>query len=631
VPRIGVAGAKILADASPDYPPFLHLLGILRRRVRLVLAVAICGTALVVALGFVIPAKYTAKVELLVEPQGVMAKGETGVAPTAADEPTIDTQVTLLASRDHLRRVIESLSHDAQGARSEATAAAGPGSATPTGAEPSTVPGAARTGILTLEDLERHLHIAQERTSRVIGVSYTSTSSTEAALIANRIVQLYIENQRRQKQEFASRELAQLEERITELKKDVEESKAAVQALLQRRPPLGPPSAGDAQTMEARLRELEQMAVAREQLYDGLLRREKEVRYLQAVAAPDVRILSLASPPDRPSSTNPLLFALPAPIIFSIAGCFLALARERLDRGIRSQYELSSALGIPCLGLVPQLSRMGRHSTYKYLLRQPFGAYSEAMRSLVAALQLMLPHPPAKVILTSSAVPGEGKTTLAVSLAIYVTLLQRRTLLVDLDFRRPSILHALRARARRGVADVLLSDVPPAEVIQRIPRLGLDYLAMKRCMVDPVLLFADGRLPRLLRQLRDAYDCIIIDGPPLLGITESRLLAGLADKVLFLVKWGTTPREVAQSGINLLRDVGCFDKERACQPCAVLTQVNLNQHARYRYGDVGEYYAKDIQYYGGRLVYDRYKLEGPKDEVPLNIAIESIEERLPET
>ena len=233
------------------------------------------------------------------------------------------------------------------------------------------------------------------------------------------------------------------------------------------------------------------------------------------------------------------------------------------------------------------------------------------------------------MILTSSSVPSEGKTTLAVSLAVYIAQIRRRVLLVDLDFRHPTVQRALRTRAKRGIVDLLLHDLPPADVIQRVPHLGLDYLPMTRCPVDPVTLFAGDQLSRLLHQLRESYDCVIVDGPPLLGVTESRLLAAMADKVLFVVKWGSTRRETAQNAVNVLRSSGCLDDNRV-QPSTVLTQVDLKEHARYRYGDVGEHFVKYEKYYSNSVGYWRPKLSLPKPAVAAAAEEEARKARAPE-
>jgi Mrp family chromosome partitioning ATPase len=102
---------------------------------------------------------------------------------------------------------------------------------------------------------------------------------------------------------------------------------------------------------------------------------------------------------------------------------------------------------------------------------------------------------------------------------------------------------------------------------------------------DPLRPFVSGHVPRLLGQLRDSYDCVVIDSPPLLAVAEARLLTAMADKVVLVVKWGSTRRAMARDASNLLRDLGLLSENRSGFVGAVLTQIDLKKYAQYRYGD----------------------------------------------
>jgi capsular polysaccharide biosynthesis protein/MinD-like ATPase involved in chromosome partitioning or flagellar assembly len=449
---------------------------------------------------------------------------------------------------------------------------------------------------MSAEQLERGLKVMQERRSRIITVSFTSRSPRQAAVVANRIVQLYVDGQIERKRASMSVELARLGERIAEFKSEVKNAAAAAQSVIQQRSAGATTASRKGSNSDERMHELLREVAAGRAKQDSLQRRQKEIHDKLEFITPDVSIVSPASPPDRPSSFNPILFILPALIICAICASLLAVVLDRLDRGLRSERDINEALSIPCIGLVPQLPRTCTTRPFQYLLAEPFSAYAEAIRSVVVTLQMAAPPRAPKVLLVSSSVPMEGRTTLALSLAAYIAHLGRRVLLVDLDFRRGSILDELDGRAERGPLDLHLQNRPPAEFIQHIPDLGLDYLPMPRCRVDPLALFVREQTPRLLRQLRESYDCVIIDGPPLLGTAESRLLPSMADKLLFVVKWGTTRRDVAENALRLLRGAGS-DKDSSELPTAILTRVDLKQHARYRFGDAGEFLVKYRNYY----------------------------------
>jgi succinoglycan biosynthesis transport protein ExoP len=345
------------------------------------------------------------------------------------------------------------------------------------------------------------------------------------------------------------------------------------------------------------LRDFEHDVATKRQLYTSLVQRREEVRGQQDILRPDARILSRAAPPERPSSPNPLLFVFPAMVVFLVGGSMVAVLIERLDRRLRSQRDIGEALGIPCLALVPKLRRIGRTRPHLYLLAKPLAAYTEAIRSVVASLQLAAPSGASKVVLISSSVPEEGKTTLAVSLAAYMASLGRRVLLVDLDFRNSTILRELGGKSEGGVLDLLVHARPPAQVIQHLPELRLDYLPVSQRPVDPFALFASQQMSRLLGQLRDQYDCVIVDSPPLLAVTEARLLATMVDKVLFVVKWGSTRRDVAQNALSLLRGLSARGTGRDNLAGVVMTQVDLKKHASGRHGDSAESFVNYKKYY----------------------------------
>ncbi len=573
--------------------PVRQLMSVLRRRIALIVTIALTGTLFLGALAFLLPPKYTAIAQLLVGSPQADPPGSPGAVSAAPDGSAIETQVAMLNSREHLERVASSFARPLGAGERDAQGTFRP-------ASDGNLAASDIVGELTLEDLERHLRVVQERSSHVISVSFTSTNPKRAAMVANRAVQLYVETQGQEKRALVAMELRRLEERIASLKKDMDQTSAEIQKLLQQRVAGQPPE--EARDAEIRLRELEREAGSRIQLYTNLLQHEKEVRYQEETATPDVRVLALASVPKRSSSPAPLLFVIPAFIIFSMCGCWVAFFVDRLDEGMRGQGDVAEALGISCLGMVSQLSRLGKSRPDKYLLKYPYGAYTEAIRSISASLRLSLPGNGTKIILATSSLPREGKTTLAVSLAVYAALLRRRVVLLDLDFRRPAVMRMLRGKALKGVADLLINDLPLEDIVRRVPGIGLDYLPMRHCSVDPVSLFSGPQLSDLLDRLRRDYECVIIDGPPLLGVTEARLLAGLADQVLLVVKWGSTRKEVARNAVKLLREAGCFDRAGARDPAAVLTQVNLKEHALYRFGDAGEYLSNYANYYSGSLV-----------------------------
>lgn len=556
-------------EMAPE-PHFQELVTILRRRRGLILATVLIGMGLALFVSLMIPPQYTAKAQIVFEPQTV-ANGRQ-VLTQSGDDQTFQTLITALTSRAYLTRVLDSLSQD-PGFRASAyrqSSRAGLshilwvdfgshmrdwvgrlfGSRTP----PDRPSGGEEIG---LEKFKRHLNVYQDHSSYVITVAFTTTSPSQAALAANRIIELYLKGKKEKERAQLRRSVSWLDKRIPELRAKFE--RAAIEPAAE--------------------------AAAAARVYEGLLQRRERLRAQQAVNPIDLRILSLASPPNRPSSLSPLFFLLPALIVFCTGGGFLAVAADRLDRSLHSAQDVRDALGIRCLGLVPLIEPSAEVRPHEYLLNNPTSPYAEAIRSVATASQIGLPSGTSNVILISSSVANEGKTTLAVSLAVYGALIGRRVLLMDLDFRQPSVSRELGGRAETGVLEaLLLRDQSAINLIQRVPGLGLEYLPVGRRPDDPLLPYVGGHVSRLLDQLRNSYDCVIIDGPPLVGIAETRPLVTMADSVLLTIKWDSTPREVTRDAIDLLHELRVLNESGCNSVDAVLTHVDLKKHEQRHYG-----------------------------------------------
>jgi polysaccharide biosynthesis transport protein len=607
------AATRSAGEQSADRETHLvQLARILRRRRRLIVTIAAFGVTLAGFTGLLVAPKYTATAQIVVEPEQPGPIGRREEAPRPTDQSAIDTHVMMLSSRDHLRRVLESLAPSDSAARDMAPPDPLPDLETDNvdhepalDTNPLTLGELARrvkiwfAAIIdngsaagqALNELDRGLKVLQERTSRVISVSFAAKTPERAAAVANRVVGQYVSDQAEKKRAQANLELTALDERAAKLKRQLDDASEKIQVLLLSEPAA---TAGTGDAGSVPLRALEREAAGSRQAYAGILQRQKDIRDQLEIAKPEVRIFALALPPDRPSSVNPILFIFPMLIASLIAASLLAVVMERLDQGLHNEQDAIDALGFPCIGLVPRLPRSHADQPSSYLLGKPFTPYTEAIRSTFATLQLAEAHPRPRTVLVSSSVPGEGKTTVTVSLSVYAALLGKRVLLVDFDCRHPSAMRMLGAPAK--AASSRLENHTLDELIQHIPELKLDYLAVPLSASNPLAPFIDRRVHEFLRQIVQSYDCVFIDSPPLLGITETRLLAALVDSVIFVIKWGTR-REVVQNAGDLLR--------RALPPCsgagvqglALVTQVDLKRHADYRFGDVGEAFAKYRKYY----------------------------------
>jgi succinoglycan biosynthesis transport protein ExoP len=341
-----------------------------------------------------------------------------------------------------------------------------------------------------------------------------------------------------------------------------------------------------------KLQELQRQADSTRALYQAFMTRSKEVGEQQEVAEPDAKLVGIATPPNKPSTPGAILFAAAGFLASGMLAGLLALLLDRLDRGLRSAREVETALGLPTLALVPKLDKLKRgQRPYQYLMDKPLSAYTEAVRGIYMALKLSNIDRAPKVILVTSALPEEGKTTIAVSLATFAARSHKRVLLIDLDVRHPSVHQELGWSVSHGLVEYLVDDRPLEDVIQHDLESGLHFIPVKAQATNPTDLLESERLRSLIELCRSRYDYVIIDSAPLVSVTDSRLVALLADKTVFVIKWGDTVESAAQDAVQTLRDIGVDIAG------AVLTQIDLKKHAQYHYADIGEYYNKTKNYY----------------------------------
>jgi polysaccharide biosynthesis transport protein len=400
----------------------------------------------------------------------------------------------------------------------------------------------------------------------------------------------------REKANIAAKVEMEIARTVRALESAAQVAKARVEALGAETAASKMASSGDRATA-VQLRELEREAQAARSLYETLLQNFAEIGARQDFIRPDVRVLSLAKVPESPSSLSPKMFAAAGFTVSLVFGGLLALLRERLDHGLRGARETRAALGLPVLALVPKLGSIKEYQKpHRYLAAKPLSVYCEAVRSVYTALRLgETDGSSSNVVLITSALPGEGKTTFAVSLAAFAACTGHRTLLVDFDLRHPRVAEEL------GLPDVGLLDSGGrarsfAEMLQRDPETGVDVLLIAGHPEPTSFFDRPKRITDLLDELAKDYELVILDSAPAIVASETRVAALHADKVIYAVRWGETSEIVARDGLHALKEAG------ANVVGAVITMVDLRKHAEYGYEDVAHYYGKysdSSKYYRG--------------------------------
>lgn len=338
---------------------------------------------------------------------------------------------------------------------------------------------------------------------------------------------------------------------------------------------------GEGSEDEIKLRQLQREADVNRVLYEAYLSRFKETSEQQKLQEPESYLISSAMPPRVPSypRTMPLL-ALGA-ILGALGGVGLAFGRELFDPRLHSIGEVEEATGLPVLALLPSLPRVRRGRPEDYVLRRPRSLFTEALRTARAAIALSHDDGCGKVMMITSAIPGEGKTAFCLSLARSLASDAHGVLLIDADLRRPGIGRALGARGgSHHLSEILTGEIDLLDAIQVDGKSGASYIpARDDGAGNPHELLGSERMAQLIEEARARYDVIIIDTPPVLVVADAAIIAKLADHCLFFIRWGGTAREYVD---NALRRLALY---KVPVSGIVLSHVNMRRHARYAAGE----------------------------------------------
>ena len=324
---------------------------------------------------------------------------------------------------------------------------------------------------------------------------------------------------------------------------------------------------------------LKREADTNKQLYDGMLQKLKEAGITAGLRSSNIRIVDPALIPGYPSRPNKMRNILMSIVVGLIGGIGLSLLREYLDNTVKTPDDVETLARLPSLAVVPALTSSGgkRRGRFSKLLKTPVvtskegraelishnmpqSQMSEAFRALRTSLLLSQADHPPQVILMTSALPREGKTTAAVNLAVTLAQLGDKTLLMDADLRKPGINRALSlvdgkhaglSSYLAGVSSLDLITVPHPAIT------NLEAIPTGPIPPNPADLLSSRRLTELISELRTRYKFVVIDSPPIMAATDAVILSVLVDGVLMVVRSGETPKEAFTRTRDLLVGVKC--------------------------------------------------------------------------
>ena len=233
-----------------------------------------------------------------------------------------------------------------------------------------------------------------------------------------------------------------------------------------------------------------------------------------------------------------------------------ALAMEMLKAGFTTPRQVEEALGIPVLASVRQ---MGKSKLVKdgktipvpfYQLHHPLSPFSESMRTLRSGIHMSDVDQPPKVIHVTSARPSEGKTTIAVSLAISAAASGLKVALVDADLRHPSTSRIFGLERKEGLVDLLPGAAAPAGRDCLPEGRQIDGDTRRQQNPEPPDVLGSERMRLLVSHLAETFDYVVMDTPPVGPVIDPVIVARLADKTIFVVQWGSTPRELVKTTLQ---------------------------------------------------------------------------------
>ena len=366
-------------------------------------------------------------------------------------------------------------------------------------------------------------------------------------------------------------------------------------------------------TAQVKLRQLETSAQEYRRLYDNFLGRHTEAVEQQAFSHTEARLITRAIPPARRSYRKTLLTFALFPFAGLLFGVGIGALREFMDRGLRTSSQVEAALGMECLSLIPLRTNYHNNTSWlNYLsvnlvhgptfneserfkgvnvINEPFSQFAESIRSIKMAIDMDGDNKASKVIGLTSSIPNEGKTTISMELAQGIAQAGGHVLLVDCDFRNPSLSREIAPTSKSGIIELLTNRVSLEETMWRHPSLKLAFLpaSINLRVANSSEILASTAIRNLFDGLRQRYDYVIVDLPPLAPLVDVRPTGHIIDGYVFVVEWGGTSGAVAQHALKTITDI----REKFFG--AVLNKVDMSQMSLYD-GYRADFY--NNKYYG---------------------------------
>ena len=562
------------------------LIGILWRRLWLLAGVTLGAFFLLIFLSTLVRPTYNA--ETLVEIALPRAEQELQAVDPRVVQLSVDRHLATLRSSDFIAKVVSELEKEGllQPPRpNESRLRIVQNTLRMLGM--SSPADASKSVQVAVHEFSKQFTTGQNLQSNIIFLRFKSRDPEVAYRTTNRLAEMYLADQQakssaliKQANVRTIREIETLKQRI---RNNREAMRSKVRAVAE--------ASGDPSLQAVRTQELSELSedVGRDtKLLVSLQSKQLELSMRSTYGESGLRILSRALPPVGPSSLHPIVFIVPGTILSLLIGGIGVIVWAQLDRSLRTANDVRRVLGISRCELVPKLRRPAARSLLRNLLssQETPLPFELATRSIVTDLQTATKSRPANnVILVTSSVAKEGKTTLALSIASYMSRIDKRVLFVDLDWTSRNFLNELDSDYLELIVGRPRPENLSIKSLKNANNVGIHYLSLASYQEDPTELSKNGSVSKSLAELRKSYDTIIVDCPPVLGNPEAGLLADIADQILFVLTWADTREEVAIKALGELERRATNGRKLVQSVFPVINKVPPEHHILRHYGE----------------------------------------------
>jgi len=331
------------------------------------------------------------------------------------------------------------------------------------------------------------------------------------------------------------------------------------------------------------LKELEREAASSKQMFEALLARYKQTSGTQDFQLPDAHIVEKADIPLYPASPKRKQIVILAAIAGLVLGLGFAVLLELMAPGVSRPEDVKRALTLEHLSSMPAIAgegveKVAPEKAVRLIVAEPAGVYAEAIRSARRELDFRRKMPGPRIVLVASALPNEGAETIASNLAHHYALTGSRVLLADVDARRQPLTRQLAPQRTAGFADQLILNRPVEAAVLRDGLTGLHFLPaagdapLGRSIPE---ILASPMTASALVRLKTRFEVIVLSAPPLLPVSDARILADYADQIVYVMTWQKTPKALAKKAIEML------GANRSKMAGAILSEVYDDADRRY--------------------------------------------------